>query len=1532
MSLLTKNYLSLKAVKDNLTLSLIYIFIIILFLLNSQNIIANSSIISPDRPAYSYQYISIHGIASNDTSKVEIQIYQSESDTYWDGRCWVGAMHWLLCEGTTSWIYKMPTYFSDNLTYIVKSRATDKLGVTETPGNGIKFVIDFRAPYSYLTFPEHNKTYQDVPKIFGHAADSKSGVVFVRVRIKDTTDNTYWNGKEWVTSEIWLKTEGIEEFFVPVSVWKVNHEYNVVSQAIDYASIEEGIKGGINFRIISALKFSATTLKQKYLFGEPVFVKMCLDNKSNSNQLIELQSNELYDFSINSIYFYNDYKKSENIGTKINFNIGENTFLEKIEKELPVGIYKLNAQVEELKLKSSYSFEVINDTIVPNVELITVSGDQFKYFSIPISAYIYDNSNISQVVLHCGANSWQMNKTTEKLWTGKIPAEFNKTSSISYFIVAIDASGNKTESAIQTIYTKEIVAPKTEDITVDSTENNKLILGITNYADLHSTYYRVYYDRGTGTIDYSYEIGIIDKNNGTIMTEQLDSATIYRFFFVPNSDELKKYNFNIAEIPAAEVIIKTQNIFQVNEQYASEDTVIVSSENVVISDRIYTIIKIPAALYCYEPEIINIAINKNDTDINNSNILNNIYSINTNQISLVSEPVNIMLQKINNIHKNIDTKIPVIISYIDINNDGYLDGTNIKETTLVMLRYDEFESKWVGGFDTIINVEQNTCTAYVDRIGTYAVFSVLQVTPTPVSNLKGTATEKWEAKIEWEFAKSASLNQYNVFYENESYYEKSYMIKYRIYWDKGTGTINYTQPIIELKGTLNNWTSQKLNEGLYKFSVRVVDIEGNEEKNNNFVIVNINKRGDASAYIRVPSSGQKLRGNAVTVIAEATPNTSAVTIQYKGINDYNWTDICVKDNKAPYADYWDLTNLKKGEYRLRAIAYDLINLPEDIPEELTVYIDDTDWDISEYGNPEPEQNNQHIKQEKVTNSNSTEVKIADGTGAIIPAGVLEKETVLEIKTVAPNILPPSELSIEPIGVFREYNFSDNNHEFEKEITVVLPFKDENNDNIVDGTEYKVDTLEIYYLDEINNEWKIADNNSGIGDGIEQNNEESNTAENISTTTESNIGYETQNTETNITEPAVIFQIVTDTQIAPATEVVAETPVTTPDTQETVAVTQPAPDTQVAPVTESQTKPLTAEEDVIPAPATEVVAETPVTTPDTQETVAVTQPAPDTQVAPVTESQTKPLTAEEDVIPAPATEVVAETPVTTPTTQEPSDVTQNNQDNTNIEQIDTNYNKNDSNNNHSGLGDGTNPGKGQGTENSPNTGTNNNNNSINTENSENNKQNNNDNSAKKNNDVTNITENELINQSTISVTDQDTIVVAQSNTNNHSGLGDGTNPGKGQGTENSPNTGTNNPNNSTYNQTNTDKNNNNDADNKKKTTSTSSSNKTIYAKVKHFTIFGIFAKVPKNNLKNVSVYPNPFKPSRGHTQITFDGLMRDIKIKIYTIAGRLVTEFTTTTEGTYNWIPDSDLASGIYIYYIENNKGKNKTTGKIGIIR
>ncbi|MDO8735300.1 MAG: T9SS type A sorting domain-containing protein, partial [Elusimicrobiota bacterium] len=323
----------------------------------------------------------------------------------------------------------------------------------------------------------------------------------------------------------------------------------------------------------------------------------------------------------------------------------------------------------------------------------------------------------------------------------------------------------------------------------------------------------------------------------------------------------------------------------------------------------------------------------------------------------------------------------------------------------------------------------------------------------------------------------------------------------------------------------------------------------------------------------------------------------------------------------------------------RAVAYDLINLSEKNPAETTDYIDDVNWDISEDGNPSVDANNQHRKQEKIPaashQTNEMEIMTADGTGAIIPEGIVEKESVLEIKTLSQENLPlPTASSLQPIDVFRDYNFTDGKSDFEKDLTIILPYPDENNDGIVDGTDKKTESLEIYYLDEKNNEWKKADNRSG-------------------------------------------------------------------------------------------------------------------------------------------------------------------------------------------------------------LGDGTNPGQGDGRDNSNNDGT--------------------DNPNKKN-----VGTNPVLKPYGASL-----FVLAH--------------------------------------------------------------HKTISAKVKHFTKFGIFAKTAKSNLAGVSVYPNPFKPSKGHTQITFDGLTANIKIKIYTVAGRLVDEFETETSGSYNWNP-GNTASGVYIYYIEDKNGTGSKKGKLAIIR
>ncbi len=105
----------------------------------------------------------------------------------------------------------------------------------------------------------------------------------------------------------------------------------------------------------------------------------------------------------------------------------------------------------------------------------------------------------------------------------------------------------------------------------------------------------------------------------------------------------------------------------------------------------------------------------------------------------------------------------------------------------------------------------------------------------------------------------------------------------------------------------------------------------------------------------------------------------------------------------------------------------------------------------------------------------------------------------------------------------------------------------------------------------------------------------------------------------------------------------------------------------------------------------------------------------------------------------------------------------------------------------------------------------------------------------------------------------------------------------------------------------------------------------------------YVKIPIK-LWEVTVYPNPFKPSLNHKVITF-GHPTDVTkrlteyatIKIYTIAGELVKtiEVTPNNGGIATWDTRNDasklVASGIYIYCIINPGGE-KCTGKIGIVR
>lgn len=83
--------------------------------------------------------------------------------------------------------------------------------------------------------------------------------------------------------------------------------------------------------------------------------------------------------------------------------------------------------------------------------------------------------------------------------------------------------------------------------------------------------------------------------------------------------------------------------------------------------------------------------------------------------------------------------------------------------------------------------------------------------------------------------------------------------------------------------------------------------------------------------------------------------------------------------------------------------------------------------------------------------------------------------------------------------------------------------------------------------------------------------------------------------------------------------------------------------------------------------------------------------------------------------------------------------------------------------------------------------------------------------------------------------------------------------------------------------------------------------------------------PTDSPNNVRAYPNPFRPSKGHSEMTFSDIPVESKIKIYTLTGELLRELTADSGGQAPWNGKNnsgeDVASGVYVAFIEGNGGK-----------
>lgn len=94
--------------------------------------------------------------------------------------------------------------------------------------------------------------------------------------------------------------------------------------------------------------------------------------------------------------------------------------------------------------------------------------------------------------------------------------------------------------------------------------------------------------------------------------------------------------------------------------------------------------------------------------------------------------------------------------------------------------------------------------------------------------------------------------------------------------------------------------------------------------------------------------------------------------------------------------------------------------------------------------------------------------------------------------------------------------------------------------------------------------------------------------------------------------------------------------------------------------------------------------------------------------------------------------------------------------------------------------------------------------------------------------------------------------------------------------------------------------------------------------------------PLESFEELFVYPNPYKIKSGNNLLTIDGLIRDTDIKILTIDGTLVTEFSSPGGRTAYWDGKDErgkfVSTGVYIIVAFDSEGNEVITGKVAVLR
>ena len=315
------------------------------------------------------------------------------------------------------------------------------------------------------------------------------------------------------------------------------------------------------------------------------------------------------------------------------------------------------------------------------------------------------------------------------------------------------------------------------------------------------------------------------------------------------------------------------------------------------------------------------------------------------------------------------------------------------------------------------------------------------------------------------------------------------VVRYNLYFDNGTGTIDYTVFLASVTGSETSLTTDVLSNGVtYKFGLRAVDDLGQEEKNTGTTASAsaLASLTGVRAAIISPAGGRRIAGDRLTVLAQITLGTSneikQVRFQYKASTASTWQDITPMtsdhpnpDPSDPYFVHWDVTALSATNFDLRAIASDLSDTADGAAPVISVVVDAVDFDLREFSIT----GGRIQKDQTVFNGVANTLRAADPTAdlvakIIIPLGALASATTTITVISNPANAPLSGNSARPAGITLDVSLAGGQTVLSGGNSAILVFSysDANGDGIVDGSLVRVDALALYAYDAVSQQWRV----------------------------------------------------------------------------------------------------------------------------------------------------------------------------------------------------------------------------------------------------------------------------------------------------------------------------------------------------------------------------------------------------------------------------------------------------------------------------